>query len=64
MAHRGAAQIKRRGGQLVVQDPATAASFAVLAAAWAAAQTAHVRSLDQIANTVNEPAQAILKTSP
>jgi len=46
---RGAAEIKRRGGRLIVQDPATAASPVMPAAALAAATADHICPLPQIA---------------
>jgi len=45
----GAARISRHGGQVVVQEPATAESPAMPLAAWKSTQTVHVRPLDQIA---------------
>jgi two-component system, chemotaxis family, protein-glutamate methylesterase/glutaminase len=46
---RGAAQIQRRGGTVIVQDPATAASSIMPAAALAATQTPFIQPLHQIA---------------
>jgi two-component system chemotaxis response regulator CheB len=47
---RGAAQIQRRGGTVIVQDPATAESPIMPMAALTATGTNHVLPLDQIAS--------------
>ncbi|MDB6066795.1 MAG: cheB, two-component system, chemotaxis family, response regulator CheB [Pedosphaera sp.] len=60
----GAAQIKRCGGQIVIQAPETAEDPTMPLAAWKATRTPHVRSLDQIATVLIELAQAMLKTAP
>jgi two-component system chemotaxis response regulator CheB len=57
----GAAQIKRRGGQVVVQDPETAESPAMPSAVLKATQTPFVRPLNQIAETLNQLTQAMLR---
>jgi two-component system chemotaxis response regulator CheB len=46
---RGAAQIERRGGSVIVQDPVTAESPTMPAAALAATQTPFIQPLHQIA---------------
>jgi two-component system chemotaxis response regulator CheB len=49
---RGAAEIERRGGQIVIQDPDSAECRVMPAAAIQATQTPHVKPLDQIAETL------------
>jgi two-component system chemotaxis response regulator CheB len=49
---RGASEIKRCGGQIVVQDPASAECRVMPAAAIESTGTAHVKPLDQIAETL------------
>jgi two-component system chemotaxis response regulator CheB len=49
---RGAAEIQRRGGTVIVQDPATAESPMMPAAALAATRTRLVQPLNQIAATL------------
>jgi two-component system, chemotaxis family, protein-glutamate methylesterase/glutaminase len=59
----GAGQIKRGGGQILVEDPATAESPIMPLAAWKATQTPHVLPLDQIAPRLIQLAQAMLETN-
>ena len=56
----GAAEIQRRGGRVIVQDPATAESPTMPAAALAATGTPFVLPLDQIAATLIQMIESII----
>ncbi len=61
---RGAAQIVRRGGTVIVQDPATAESPMMPAAALAATQTSFVQPLIQIPATLIQLTQSTPRKNP
>jgi two-component system chemotaxis response regulator CheB len=60
---RGAAEIQKQGGTVIVQDPATAESPLMPAAALAATRTNFVRPVEQIAATLIQIANSITKKS-
>jgi two-component system chemotaxis response regulator CheB len=61
---RGAAEIQKNGGTVIVQDPATAESSTMPAAAWAATGTRFVLPLEQIAATLIQMTNSILTKKP
>ena len=61
---RGAAEIQRRGGTVIVQDPATAESPTMPAAALAATRTLLVQPLNQIATTLIQATNSMTVRKP
>ncbi len=61
---RGAERIRLRGGTVIVQEPATAQSPVMPAAALAATQTPYVLRLEQMAGALIQAAESTLTRNP